>query len=145
MRNKFQGFTLIELMIVVAIIGVLASIALPAYQDYVLRGKLAEAFSQLGSLRVRMEQYYQDNRTYGDPDCSIPDISGGQVKYFDYTCVSSNAGQNYIFTATGKATEGTGGFVYTVDDAGNKTSAIGAPHADWGTSGSCWIKSKSGC
>ena len=148
MRNKTQGFTLIELMIVVAIVGILASIALPAYQDYVLRGKLAEAYSQLATLRIRMEQYYQDNRSYGaDPDCGIPDVAGGQVRYFNYTCVSDNAGQNFVFTATGVATEGTGGFVFAVDDAGTKTSTVNAARIaqGWASSGNCWIKNKAGC
>jgi prepilin-type N-terminal cleavage/methylation domain-containing protein len=146
MKKQTRGFSLIELMIVVAIIGVLASIALPAYQDYVIRGKLAEAYSELASLRIRMEQYYQDNRTYGDPDCRIPDIlaSSGQVKYFNYTCTSSNSGQKFLFTATGVASGGTNGFIFTVDDAGTKTTTTSAPRADWGNSGSCWIRNKGG-
>ncbi len=146
MKKQTRGFTLIELMITVAIVGILASVALPAYQDYVTRGKLAEAYSELSSLRIRMEQYYQDNRTYGDPDCSIPDvlIAGGKVKYFDYTCVSSNTGQNFVFTATGTVSGGTNGFVFTVDDAGTKTTATSAPRTDWGNSGSCWIRNKGG-
>jgi type IV pilus assembly protein PilE len=141
MRNKFQGFTLIELMIVVAIVGILASIALPAYQDYVIRGKLAEAYSQLATLRIKMEQYYQDNRSYGaDPTCSIPNIAaGGQVKYFNYTCVSSNGGQNFVFTATSAASLGTSNFVFTIDDAGTKTTT-----SDWGNSGNCWVKNRGG-
>lgn len=148
MRNKFQGFTLIELMIVVAIVGILASIALPAYSDYVLRGKLAEAYSELATLRIRMEQYYQDNRTYGaDPVCSIPDIAaGGQVKYFNYTCVSSNTGQSFVFTATGIAAVGTDGFVFTVDDAGTKTTVVtGTPLGNgWASSTNCWVRNKGG-
>ena len=56
-----KGFTLIELMIVVAIIGILASIAIPQYSDYVKRGKAAEATSNLATLRIKMEQCFQDN------------------------------------------------------------------------------------
>src|ERR1700674_4881311 len=59
-----KGFTLVELMIVVAIIAILASIAVPAYNGYILRGKFAEAAGALAATRVKMEQYYQDNRAY---------------------------------------------------------------------------------
>ncbi|HAF00275.1 MAG TPA: pilus assembly protein PilE, partial [Methylophilaceae bacterium] len=59
-----KGFTLLELMIVVAIVGILASIAIPAYQDYVKKGKAAEAPGALADLRVKMEQCFQDNRDY---------------------------------------------------------------------------------
>ncbi len=62
---RMAGFTLIEVMIVVAIIAILASIALPSYNDYVRRGQIQEAFGYLSDSRVKMEQYFQDNRNYG--------------------------------------------------------------------------------
>jgi len=64
-----KGFTLIELMIVVVVIGILASIGIPAYNDYVTRGKLVEATSALSDGRIKMEQYFQDNRTYVGGTC----------------------------------------------------------------------------
>ncbi len=63
--QKAKGFTLIELMIVVAIIGILSMIGIPAYNDYVTRGKLVDATSKLADMRIQLEQYYQDNRNYG--------------------------------------------------------------------------------
>jgi len=149
MKTNAKGFTLVELMIVVAIIGILASVAMPAYQDYVLRGRLAEAYSQLASLQLRMEQYYQDNRVYGATGtCGIGNVTvaSGAVKYFNYTCATSNSDQNFVFTATG--TNGTDGFVFTINDAGNKAATItGTPAANgWtaATPNACWVRAKGG-
>lgn len=57
---KQTGFTLIELMIVVAIIGILASIAIPAYQDYTIRAQVVESFSITGELKLSINDYYKD-------------------------------------------------------------------------------------
>jgi len=64
MKSNHSGFTLIELMVVVAIVAILAAVALPAYNDYVTRSKLTDAVTGLSDFRVRMEQFYQDNRRY---------------------------------------------------------------------------------
>ncbi len=59
--NKQQGFTLIELMIVVAIIGILASIAIPAYQDYVVRSKWGKAMTHISALKLAIGECLNDN------------------------------------------------------------------------------------
>lgn len=72
MRNKNQGFTLIELMIVVAIIGILAAIAIPAYQDYTIRAQVTEGLNLSAGAKAAMSEYYMnhgvwavDNKTAG--------------------------------------------------------------------------------
>jgi len=142
MRNS-SGFTLIELMIVIGIISVLSAIALPAYNDYIMRGKLSEAYSQLSSLQVREEQYYQDNRAYN----AALSASGTN---FNSTCAltgNPQADQGFTCTAAGIAGVGTDGFSFSVDQAGTKaTVTIGTAAAQgWPSNGSCWIKGKGGC
>ena len=58
--KKQQGFTLIELMIVVAIIGILAAIAIPAYQDYTIRAQVTEGLNLASGSKVAVTEYYQD-------------------------------------------------------------------------------------
>lgn len=127
-----RGFTLIELMVVVAILGILASIAMPSYTDYVKRGKAAEATSTLADLRVKIEQYYQDNRTYVGFACNPAQ------KYFTYSCTTQTA-TAYTLNAAGKASEDMGSFEFTVDQANARTSKF-----DGTTGATCWLTKKGG-
>jgi len=152
-----RGFTLIELMITVAIIAVLTAVAFPSYTDYVTRSKLAEAYAHLADLRVKMEQYYLDNRRYsttaaggtcGVPGGNTPTAQG--TKYFDFACASSNpnaAGdQEYLLTASGKLSEGLSGIAFTVNHGNTKATNVTAstPMADKGyaSSAACWVRKK---
>jgi len=85
-----RGFTLIELMITVVIVAVIAAVAVPNYTDYVTRSKFTEAHGQLADLRVKMEQYYMDNRRYSSDvagaTCGLGNtITVSGTKYFTYT------------------------------------------------------------
>lgn len=132
-----KGFTLIELMVTVAIIGILASIALPAYTQYVQRGKIAEATATLSSLRVQMEQFYQDNRTYVGGPCAP---AAGSTKYFAYACAAGQpTATTYNIVATGAAGQGMPGYSYTIDETNTKTSLL----PDGSAGATCWI-TKSG-
>lgn len=124
-----QGFTLIEVMIVVAIVAILSSVAYPAYTDYVRRGQLQEAFTNLANYRIQMEQYYQDNRRYtanaADQTCAGAANAGltaaelgGPTQFFDYSCVAADNGQTYVVTAAGREGSVTVGYSYTINEAG---------------------------
>ncbi len=125
-RAKARGFTLIELMIAVAIVAILMSIAVPAYREYVRRGAVADAVASLGQGRVAAEQFFLDNRTYEGMPCPA------DTREFAMTC--DPAPTTYTITATGSG--GMATFVYTIDQAGARTTA-----GPWG-SGSCWIGRK---
>ncbi|MFB1010186.1 MAG: type IV pilin protein, partial [Thiopseudomonas sp.] len=64
MRNPQQGFTLIEIMIVIVILGVIAAIALPSYQDHVRRANRSEGMAFLQDVAARQERYFAQNNTY---------------------------------------------------------------------------------
>ena len=136
--GRRQGFTLVEVMVVVAIIGILAAVALPAYSDYVIRGKIPDATSALSTKRAQLEQFFMDNRTYvGAPSCT-DDATSSQ--YFDFSCTAQTA-TAFTLQAAGKGTMA--GFNYTIDQAAAKTSAITA--SGWAAeSTSCWIIRKGG-
>jgi len=112
-----RGFTMIELMITVAIVGILSAVALPMYTSYMARGKVVEAQSSLTSARVTMEQYYQDHRTYVSGTCPAA------TTYFSYACAL--AANTYTITATSLAGQGlgaAGSYVYTIDQNNAKTT-----------------------
>ena len=133
--HQQTGFTLIELMIVVAVIGILAAIAIPNYSEYIKRGKAAEATSNLATLRVKMEQYFQDNRTYIGGACSP--TSGAQ--YFTYTCSAAPTATAYTLKATGITAKGMANFEFTLNQSNTKTSKFD------GTVGTtCWLTKKGG-
>jgi type IV pilus assembly protein PilE len=143
--KKSSGFTLIELMIVVAIIGILAAIAIPQYTDYITRSQLVEGNTGLSDFRVRMEQYYQDNRKYdgaGLGTCGAAAPTSAQ--YFTYTCDS--AGQTYTATATGKAGSRVDGFVFTINEQNLRQTTATAP--GWAPStmpSNCFVTRKGDC
>lgn len=123
-RRGFSGFTLIEMMIVVAIVAILAALALPAYTDYVRRGKIPEATTGLAQGRVGLEQWFQDNRTYVGGPCP------GNTRNFTFGC--NTGATTFEITATGLGDMAS--FSYTVDQANGRTSAT-----PWGNGATCWI------
>ena len=140
---NLAGFTLIEVMITVAVIAILAAVALPQYFDYVTRSRLVEAKTNLVDMRTRLEQYFLDNRAY--PNACIPPVSGpakaGEIylpasaKFFPVLCPTLTA-TTYTVTATGL------GFTFSIDQA-NTRKTTGVP-SGWTTSTTCWVSRKNG-
>lgn len=136
-----KGFTLIELMIVVVVIGVLAGVGIPAYQDYVIRGSLAEGTASLSDAKIKMEQYFQDNRTYANANTTLPACTLA-TNYFQLAC--GNLGvDTFTITATGRGNAA--GFTFTIDEGNNRRTTT--LKSDWGTGPKeCWITKKGqGC
>ena len=142
--NRHSGFTLIEVMITVAIIGILAAIAIPSYVDYVLRGKLVEATTTLQTMRASMEQYYQDNRTYANVSGSAPSacIVPPQLKYFVVSCTPTPTDTAYTIIATGMVSMPN--FSYTIDQANTMTSTVSLNWDPANTNNPCWIVKRGG-
>lgn len=135
--SRCHGFTLIEIMIVVAIVAVLSAIAIPSYRDYVVRGKIPDATSNLATKRVQIEQFFLDNRSYvAAPACEADTTSS---KYFDFSCSPAATATAYTLTAVGKGSMA--GFTYTIDQL--NTKATTAVPSGWTTSASCWVTQKS--
>jgi type IV pilus assembly protein PilA len=105
MRTLQKGFTLIELMIVVAIIGILAAVALPAYQDYTIRAKMSEVILAMSSCRTSITEVYQSGPTTAPgPDnwgCEILTTSE-QTKYVSAVHTGTNG--NVLATVQGIST-----------------------------------------
>jgi type IV pilus assembly protein PilE len=148
--SRRNGFTIIELMIAVTIVAILTAVALPAYNNYILRGKIQEATANLSDMRVKLEQYFQDNRTYvgacaANSSTAPPGVAGGtQVKYFTFDCNPAPTATTYRVRAVGGFGSDTSmaGFTFTINEANAKTTVIASP-APWtaGTS-ACWITRK---
>lgn len=153
-----NGFTLIELMVVIAIIAILAAIAIPQYSQYVINSKTTHAKSNLQTLNTEEQQYYQDCRTYADsfgdsaaitsagtcgkvilwpvaneaPTSASSTVNG---QYFTYVVAATNSNQNFTITATGIANQfdGASNVVFSTTDSGLNT--CGGPY---GCSGNKW-------
>lgn len=103
MQKVQQGFTLIELMIVVAIIGILAAIAIPAYQDYIARSQLTEAMSLAGGPKTAISEYWGSKGTWpaNNADAHAAPAADIKGKYVDTVTINNGKIQAHVVNSTG--------------------------------------------
>lgn len=138
LRSQIQGrrgFTLIEVLVVVAIVGILSAIAVPTYRDYVVRARLTEAFSGLGGVQAAAEEFWNTSSPH-----TYAGFTGVPASSTSFTFALTTATES-AFTVTATGIGQMDGFVYTIDQNGNRTSS--GP-SGWGSSSSCWIDRKGG-
>lgn len=133
---RLRGLTLIELMVAMAIVAILASVAIPAYSSYVKRSRVPVGLDALSAFATRMEQRYQDTGNYGSGSCGI---SNPTATNFTLSCSLTNSGQGYTATATGSGT--LSGYTYTVNHQGVRATTA---HPN-GTNSACWTIKGSTC
>ena len=134
MRRIARGFTLVEVMVTVVIVGILTAVALPSYNAYMVRARVAEAFSTLGGVQIAAEQHWANGRTYvGLP---IPTATTN----FTHT-VAADA-STYTVTATG--TGPVAGFAYTINQSGARATTGVPATGGWTANASCWVDRKGG-
>ena len=131
-----SGFTLLEVLTVAAIVAILAAIALPSYLDYVRRGNIQEGTTAISDGRVKMEQYFQDYRTYLDTSSTVLAPCPATTTYFTYDCnTPARTATTYTITANGRGN--LANFTYTINQDALRTSTT-----PWGNGASCWIARK---
>ncbi len=133
---RHRGFTVLELLAVVTIVGILASLALPDYSVYIARSRVLDAATRLADQRNRMEQYFLDRRSYVDAagNCGVAPPAAAADDAFDVACAATAS--TFRVSATGRAGGGMRGFGYAVDETGARTTV--AVPTGWRRTPDCW-------
>ena len=132
MKKIQQGFTLIELMIVVAIIGILAAVAIPAYQDYLIRSKMSEVAAALSACKTSVSEYAAARNTWPN----TVTVAGCSTQSTTYVNSMAVAGDPVALTATEQNTGATPpGCTLTLTALGTSAAITG-----WSGSTSCLAK-----
>jgi type IV pilus assembly protein PilE len=136
--RRARGFTLIEVMITVAIVAILSAIALPAYNAYVQRSRVPAALDALSALATRLEQRYQDTGNYADADAC--GVALPTAENFTISCELSDDGQGFTASATGSGP--VDGYGYAINHLGVRTTTA---HPYGAPSTNCWSMKGSVC
>lgn len=138
MHKRQAGFTLIEIMIAVVVIGILTAIALPSYNGYMMRARLSEAFTGLSGAQPKLEQHWSNNRSYAGFDTAAGQMPQASQN-FTFTLTTATASA-YLLTANGR--NGAAGFTFTIDQNGNRVTT--AVPSGWSSNAGCWVDRKEG-
>ena len=123
--RKQHGFTLVELVITIAVVGILAAIALPSYQQYVIRSKRSAAQAQMMDIANREQQFLLANRSYADKTmltASGYSLPADVAANYDYTITVTTEIPGFVLTFTPSGTQQSDGNL-TLDNQGAKTPA----------------------
>lgn len=141
MIKKAFGFTLVELMIVVAILGILATIAIPAYRDSTLKANRADAQITLSRLSTLQERYYfRTNQYTGDFNDLVSGVADNTTSitsddgYYTIALTATASSWSMTATATGSQTDDTACYKLTLNNLGSKTAVDSSNNA----STECW-------
>lgn len=121
-RSKLtRGFTLVELMVVVAIIGILASIAIPSYQAYIIKANRTDAQAFMLTLSQIQQQYLMDSRAYAGSVAALGKTEPSDVaKNYTISIETGTAPPTFTITATPKGSTQSGDGNLTIDQAGTR-------------------------
>ena len=139
-RRRSNGFTLIEVMIVVAIVTILAAVAIPSYRDYILRGQLVDGTTILSTVRADMERYYQDNRRYTNVGAFVAPCNSvdPRTRTQGNFVVSCFALQNDSFVLRATGSNAAAGFVYAIDNQDARTTVSVGSSWPMPNPNTCW-------
>jgi len=141
-----KGFSLVELLVVLVIVGILASIAYPSYRDYITRARRSDGQASLLDLANRMERYYSEQNTYQTATIGTGNatdiIASNQTPEGWYTLsITAANGSSYTLQATPNGVQGTSDTIcqsLTINNIGVKGVATGPAGAPTGTAATCW-------
>jgi type IV pilus assembly protein PilE len=128
-----------DILVALAIVGIMTAIAVPAYSGHVLRTRLAEAFAGLAGLQPNAEQFWASNHTFAGLDQESTSRMPADSANFTYTLSNATA-STYTVTATGRGAAT--GVTFTFDQSGSRATT--AVPSGWTASSSCWIDRKGG-
>jgi type IV pilus assembly protein PilE len=137
-RQHRHGFTLIELMITIAVGSLLLAVALPSYKSHVMRSRVPVALEGLSTYATSMEQRFQDVGSYAlTTNCAvaIPTVAN-----FTVTCALVGGGTGFTATATG--TGAMVGYAYTINHQGTRVTTA---HPNGAPAGNCWTTRGAAC